>query len=78
MQGVRYVTSRMGSVRALPSRIFLGGRYYPAASIYTLHNEPNCVVKFNFGPEFEYFPQDLCGLPIPQPMSQVPYQAHMM
>jgi hypothetical protein len=24
MQGVRYVTSRMGSVRALPSRIFLG------------------------------------------------------
>ena len=52
-----------------------GGRYYPAASMYTLPNEPNCVVKFNFGPDFEFFPQDFGGLPIPQPMSEVPYQA---
>jgi Set1/Ash2 histone methyltransferase complex subunit ASH2 len=54
------------------------GRYYPAASIYTLHNEPNCVVKSNFGPDFEYFPQDFCGLPIPQPMSEVPYKAYQV
>ncbi|RLM69411.1 protein TRAUCO-like [Panicum miliaceum] len=52
-----------------------GGRYYPTASMYTLPNEPNCVVKFNFGPDFEFFPQDFGGLPIPQPMSKVPYQA---
>uniref|UniRef100_A0A0A9D6Q5 SPRY domain-containing protein n=1 Tax=Arundo donax TaxID=35708 RepID=A0A0A9D6Q5_ARUDO len=53
-----------------------GGRYYPAASMYTLPNEPNCVVKFNFGPDFELFPQDFGGLPIPQPMSEVPHQAY--
>ncbi|CAN6339596.1 unnamed protein product [Urochloa humidicola] len=52
-----------------------GGRYYPAASMYTLPNEPNCVVKFNFGPDFEFFPQDFGDLPTPQPMSEVPYQA---
>ena len=53
-----------------------GGRYYPAASMYTLPDQPNCVVKFNFGPDFECFPQDFDGLPIPQPMSQLPYQTY--
>ncbi|KAL6642239.1 hypothetical protein ACP70R_020420 [Stipagrostis hirtigluma subsp. patula] len=53
-----------------------GGRYYPAASMYTLPNEPNCVVKFNFGPDFEFFPQDFGGRPIPQPMCDVPHQAY--
>ncbi|XP_062203023.1 protein TRAUCO-like [Phragmites australis] len=53
-----------------------GGRYYPAASMYTLPNEPNCVVKFNFGPDFVFFPQDFGGLPVPQPMSEVPHQAY--
>ncbi|WVZ93058.1 hypothetical protein U9M48_039073 [Paspalum notatum var. saurae] len=55
-----------------------GGRYYPAASMYTLPDQPNCVVKFNFGPDFEFFPQDFEGLPIPQPMSQVPYQTYQV
>ncbi|WCJ36872.1 Set1/Ash2 histone methyltransferase complex subunit ASH2 [Euphorbia peplus] len=50
-----------------------GGRYYPAASIYTLPNQPNCVVKFNFGPDFEFFPEDFGGRPIPRPMYEVPY-----
>lgn len=50
-----------------------GGRYHPAASMYTLPNEPNCEVRFNFGPEFEFFPQDFGGRPIPCPMSEVPY-----
>ncbi|CAD6258346.1 unnamed protein product [Miscanthus lutarioriparius] len=53
-----------------------GGRYFPAASLYTMPNEPNCVVKFNFGPDFEFFPQDFGSLPVPQPMSEVPHQAH--
>ncbi|PIA48346.1 hypothetical protein AQUCO_01400744v1 [Aquilegia coerulea] len=50
-----------------------GGRYYPAASMYTLPNKPNCVVKFNFGPDFEYFPKDFECRPLPRPMIEVPY-----
>ncbi|KAG4966849.1 hypothetical protein JHK87_032500 [Glycine soja] len=50
-----------------------GGRYYPAASMFTLPNEPNCTVKFNFGPDFECFPEDFNERPIPRPMSEVPY-----
>ncbi|PQP98988.1 protein TRAUCO [Prunus yedoensis var. nudiflora] len=52
-----------------------GGRYYPAASMYTLPHQPNCLVKFNFGPEFEFFPEDFGGRPVPQPMVEVPYHA---
>ncbi|XP_059315294.1 protein TRAUCO [Lycium ferocissimum] len=50
-----------------------GGRYYPAASMYTLPDQPNCVVKFNFGPDFECFPEDFAGRPVPRPMVEVPY-----
>ena len=50
-----------------------GGRYYPAASMYTQPNQPNCVVKFNFGPDFEFFPEDFQGRRLPQPMVEVPY-----
>ncbi|XP_019155670.1 PREDICTED: protein TRAUCO [Ipomoea nil] len=52
-----------------------GGRYYPAASMYTLPNQPNCVVKFNFGPDFECFPEDFGGRPLPKPMIEVPYHS---
>ena len=50
-----------------------GGRYYPAASMYTLPHQPNCVVKFNFGPDFECFPEEFGGRPLPRPMVEVPY-----
>ncbi|KAI9196036.1 hypothetical protein LWI28_020422 [Acer negundo] len=50
-----------------------GGRYYPAASMYTLPNQPNCEVKFNFGPDFECFPEDFGERPVPMPMIDVPY-----
>ncbi|KAL5981817.1 hypothetical protein ACLOJK_015882 [Asimina triloba] len=50
-----------------------GGLYYPAASMYTLPNQPNCLVKFNFGPEFECFPEDFGDRPTPKPMIEVPY-----
>ncbi|XP_078435530.1 histone H3K4 methyltransferase TRAUCO [Wolffia australiana] len=50
-----------------------GGRYYPAASMYTLPNQPNCEVRFNFGPEFQCFPEDFGGRPIPSPISGAPY-----
>lgn len=41
--------------------------------MFTLPNEPNCTVKFNFGPDFECFPEDFNERPIPRPMSEVPY-----
>ncbi|XP_055833325.1 protein TRAUCO [Solanum dulcamara] len=50
-----------------------GGRYYPAASMYTLPDQPNCIVKFNFGPNFECFPEDFAGRSVPRPMVEVPY-----
>lgn len=50
-----------------------GGRYYPAASMYTLPNEPNCTVRFNFGPDFEFFLEDFDGRPVPRPMVEAPY-----
>ena len=53
-----------------------GGRYHPAASMYTEPGEPDCIIKFNFGPNFEFLPQDFGGLPIPQPMSMVPHHAY--
>ena len=53
-----------------------GGRYYPAASMYSLPDEPNCEVRFNFGPDFTFFPEDFAGRPVPRPMSEVPYQAY--
>ncbi|PIN01471.1 hypothetical protein CDL12_26021 [Handroanthus impetiginosus] len=52
------------------------GCYYPAASMYTLPNQPACVVKFNFGPDFERFPGDFGERPVPRPMIEVPYQSY--
>ncbi|KAM0837051.1 hypothetical protein ACQ4PT_061922 [Festuca glaucescens] len=53
-----------------------GGRYYPAASMYTMPHEPSSEVRFNFGPDFVFFPEDFAGRPVPRPMSEVPYQAY--
>ncbi|KAJ6790707.1 putative protein TRAUCO [Iris pallida] len=53
-----------------------GGRYYPAASMYTMPNEPNCEVRFNFGPGFDFFPEDFGGRQTPRPMIEVPYHGH--
>uniref|UniRef100_A0A5B7AVG5 Putative Set1/Ash2 histone methyltransferase complex subunit ASH2 n=1 Tax=Davidia involucrata TaxID=16924 RepID=A0A5B7AVG5_DAVIN len=53
-----------------------GGRYYPAASMYTLPHQPNCIVKFNFGPDFEFFPEDFGDRPVPRPMIEVPYHGY--
>jgi len=50
-----------------------GGRYYLAASIYTLPNQPNCMVQFNFGPEFDCFPEDFVNRPIPKAMCEASY-----
>ena len=33
----------------------------------------NCVVKFNFGPDFEFFPEDFDGRPVSKPLVEVPY-----
>lgn len=65
-----------GICQGVAFKNIFGGRYYPAASMYTLPNQPNCVVKFNFGPDFEAFPDDFDGHPIPRPMTEVPYEVY--
>ncbi|KAK7264051.1 hypothetical protein RJT34_31654 [Clitoria ternatea] len=62
-----------GECQGVAFKDLYGGRYYPAASMFTLPNEPNCTVKFNFGPDYEFFPEDFNGRPIPRPMIEVPY-----
>ncbi|ERN17586.1 hypothetical protein AMTRI_Chr13g92270 [Amborella trichopoda] len=62
-----------GICQGVAYRDINGGRYYPAASMYTLPNNPNCSVRFNFGPDFECFPQDFGGRPIPRHMIEAPY-----
>jgi Set1/Ash2 histone methyltransferase complex subunit ASH2 len=64
-----------GIYQGLASKNISGGRYYLVASMYTMPKEPNCVVKFNFRLDFDFFLQDFGGLSIPQPMSKVPRQA---
>ncbi|KAI4386245.1 hypothetical protein MLD38_004191 [Melastoma candidum] len=53
-----------------------GERYFPAASMYTLPNQPNCEVMFNFGPKFEFFPDNFDGRPGPKPMLEAPYHGY--
>ncbi|XWS73577.1 hypothetical protein CRYUN_Cryun02cG0141000 [Craigia yunnanensis] len=62
-----------GVFQGVAFKDLFGGRYYPVASMYTLPNQPNCVVKFNFGPDFECFPEEFGGRPLPRPMVEVPY-----
>ncbi|ESQ30338.1 hypothetical protein EUTSA_v10011431mg [Eutrema salsugineum] len=62
-----------GVCQGVAFKDLFGGRYYPAASMYTLPDQSNCVVKFNFGPDFEYYPEDFGGRATPRPMWEVPY-----
>lgn len=64
---------KSGVCQGVAFKDLYGGRYYPAASMYSLPNQPNCVVKFNFGPDFECFPDDFGERPVPSPMAEVPY-----
>ncbi|KZV39219.1 hypothetical protein F511_29979 [Dorcoceras hygrometricum] len=63
-----------GICQGIAFRDLYAGRYYPAASMYTLPNQPKCVVKFCFGPGFERFPEDFGERPIPRPIIEIPYQ----
>ncbi|KAJ0242216.1 Protein TRAUCO [Hirschfeldia incana] len=62
-----------GVCQGVAFKDLFGGRYYPAASMYTLPDQPNCVVKFNFGPDFEFYPEDFDDRAAPRPMLEVPY-----
>lgn len=62
-----------GKCQGVAFKDLYGGRYYPVASMYTLPNQPNCTVRFNFGPDFESFPEDFGGRSLPKPMIEVPY-----
>eukprot|EP00271_Cylindrocystis_brebissonii_P004738 TRINITY_DN16571_c0_g1_i1.p1 TRINITY_DN16571_c0_g1~~TRINITY_DN16571_c0_g1_i1.p1 ORF type:complete len:543 (+),score=103.07 TRINITY_DN16571_c0_g1_i1:382-2010(+) len=50
-------------------RDIYAGRYYPAASMFSLP-DPNekASVYFNFGPDFKFPPRDWGGRPVPEPM----------
>ncbi|CAA7048496.1 unnamed protein product [Microthlaspi erraticum] len=65
-----------GVCQGVAFKELFGGRYYPAASMYTLPEQSNCVVKFNFGPEFEFFPEDFGGRATPRPMWEVQYHGY--
>ncbi|CAN8288296.1 unnamed protein product [Cochlearia groenlandica] len=62
-----------GVCQGVAFKDLFGGRYYPAASMYTLPDQSNCAVKFNFGPDFEFYPEDFGGRATPKPMLEVPY-----
>uniref|UniRef100_A0A0C9S669 TSA: Wollemia nobilis Ref_Wollemi_Transcript_11699_1872 transcribed RNA sequence n=1 Tax=Wollemia nobilis TaxID=56998 RepID=A0A0C9S669_9CONI len=64
---------RNGKCQGVAFKDIIAGRYYPAASMYTLPNQPNCTVEFNFGPTFECFPDDFGDRPLPKPMYEAPY-----
>lgn len=53
---------RNGVCQGVAFKDINAGRYYPAASMYTFPNEPNCTVRFNFGPEFKFPPVDVGAL----------------
>ena len=65
---------RNGVFQGIAFKDIFGGRYFPAASMYTLPNEPNCTVRFNFGPAFRFPPQEIGdGRPIPQALCSAPH-----
>eukprot|EP00850_Spirogloea_muscicola_P025264 SM002594S08658 [mRNA] locus=s2594:267:1082:- [translate_table: standard] len=54
----------------------LGGKYRPAASLFTHPSQSKgCTVRFNFGPEFRFPPVDLGERPAPRPMCESPVEA---
>ncbi|CAN6197830.1 unnamed protein product [Urochloa humidicola] len=55
-----------------------GGWYYPAATIDRLPDQPNYEVNFNFGPHFEFFPNEFGDHPIPQPMNKAPCKGYKL
>ncbi|GAU35764.1 hypothetical protein TSUD_61240 [Trifolium subterraneum] len=71
MYGSEISFFKNGVCQGVAFKDLFGGRYYPAASMYTLPNAPNCTVKFNFGPDFDCFPEDFNARPIPKPMIEV-------
>ncbi|GAB4856022.1 hypothetical protein Ancab_024661 [Ancistrocladus abbreviatus] len=71
--GSEIIFFKNGVCQGVAFRDLYGGRYFPAASMYTLPNQPNCLVKFNFGPDFECLPKDFESYPMPRPMIEVPY-----
>lgn len=64
---------RNGVCQGTAFRDINAGRYFPAASMYTLPKEPSCIVRFNFGPEFRFPPVDIGDRPAPMAMVSAPY-----
>ncbi|CAI5474571.1 unnamed protein product [Closterium sp. Yama58-4] len=50
------------------------GRYFPAASLFTLPDQSEgATVRFNFGPNFSHLPKDWGGQPVPGVFSAAPH-----
>lgn len=64
---------RNGVIQGTAFKDISAGRYFPAASMYTLPNEPNCTVKFHFGPDFRFPPRDIGERPVPQAICCAPH-----
>ena len=45
--------------------------------MYTMPKEPSCTVKFNFGPKFQYPPDNIGTRPPPMAMCFAPYHNGM-
>ncbi|MCO5548132.1 hypothetical protein L7F22_001590 [Adiantum nelumboides] len=73
LPGSEIVFFRNGVFQGTAFKDINAGRYFPAASMYTLPNDPDCVVTFHFGPDFIFPPKDIGERPMPHPMSCAPY-----
>ncbi|EFJ33380.1 hypothetical protein SELMODRAFT_439384 [Selaginella moellendorffii] len=73
LPGGEIVFFRNGVYQGCAYKDIYAGRYFPAASMYTLPNEPNCTVRFNFGPDFAFPITDWKDHTPPQPMSAAPF-----
>ncbi|KAH7424010.1 hypothetical protein KP509_12G085100 [Ceratopteris richardii] len=71
--GSEVVFFRNGKCQGTAFKDINAGRYFPAASMYTLPNDPKCVVRFNFGPDFRFPPTSIGTRPIPKPIACAPH-----
>ncbi|KAH7286200.1 hypothetical protein KP509_33G062900 [Ceratopteris richardii] len=62
-----------GTCQGTAFKDLYAGRYFPAASMYTLPHDPKCIVKFHFGPDFMFPPVDIGNRPTPQPLAHAPH-----
>eukprot|EP00803_Ostreobium_quekettii_P001212 evm.model.scf_206EXC.8 EVM.evm.TU.scf_206EXC.8 scf_206EXC:80995-86740(-) len=72
LPGSMVAFSKNGCFQGEAYRDILEGTYCPAASIYTLPEQTDgATLTFNFGPDFEYGPPEVEGIPCGRPASDL-------